>query len=246
MFVIGVAGQCQMGKDTLADRLAERLNAGPAGWRRESLDWERKAFAYAVKKVFMDTFGVDMDFIEKWKVIPTPPPGFGMTVRQALQFIGDGFRQIKGTIWLDIAFRDKATPVVLSDVRYVNEFVRVKAEGGFNALVGRPDRLNDDPNGSEAQIRPYIQWCLDTFDPAVKVVDFSQVPWDDIRRSAGGGTIDAPPPNIEKFDVFVRNDGTKDELYEVIDASVVPIVRNHVFEFPSVAEDQETTCLISS
>lgn len=250
MFVIGVAGQAQMGKDTIADRLALKLNEGGGVWSSESLDnlgtrWERKAFAYAVKKVFMDTFDVDMDFIEKWKVIPTPPPGFDMTVRQALQFIGDGFRRIKSTIWLDIAFRDKTTPKVISDVRYVNEFMRVKAEGGLNILVGRPDKLNNDPNGSEAQIRPYIEWCLNYFDPSLKVVHFEDQDWDYIYSLAKSGKIPFPPDEIEEFDLFVRNDGDKDALFNLVDTGLVPYAQTYVYEFPS-EEREETTCLISS
>ena len=77
---VGVGGQMQNGKDTIADYL------------HDVFSWERNAFAAGVKKVFCDTFGVDEAFIEKWKVIPEPPTGFLKTVRQSLQFIGDGFR----------------------------------------------------------------------------------------------------------------------------------------------------------
>lgn len=91
-FVIGVASQAQHGKDTLADRLCERLNS------QSQSNWQRRAFAANVKRVFCETFGVDSAFVEKWKVRSDVPPGFDMPVRQALQFIGDGFRQIMGSI----------------------------------------------------------------------------------------------------------------------------------------------------
>jgi hypothetical protein len=238
MFVIGVAGQAQMGKDTLADRLKEKLN--DAGGR-----WERAAFAANVKRVFTDTFGVDLAFVEKWKVIPETPPGFDMTVRQGLQFIGDGFRKIVPTIWLDLAFRDRSVPKIISDVRYVNEFVRVKKEGGMNILVGRPDKLNDDPNGSEAQIRPYILWALENLKDCEPIgpqlFKLASV------EAMGGGTQSAPPEHMECFDIFVRNDGTKDEFYDKIEKIIVPFVQKFVFEFPGDSgEKEEKQCLISS
>lgn len=241
MFIIGVAGQAQMGKDTLADRLQVSLNT----WKRESLDqrmtdeliWNRSAFAAAVKKVFCDTFGVDLAFVEQWKTIPEAPPGFDMPVRQALQFIGDGFRKIRSTIWLDLAFKDKSVPKIISDVRYINEFVRVKQEGGLNILVARPDKLNDDPNGSEAQIRPYVEWALREFGGESQMVTLRDLNWPYLRRMA--------PQNMEMFDIFVCNCGTRDDLLELVDTQLAPVVRKHVFEFPEWEKDR-STCLISS
>jgi len=217
-FVIGVASQAQHGKDTLADRLCERLNS------QSQSNWQRRAFAANVKRVFCETFGVDAAFVEEWKVKSEIPPGFDMPVRQALQFIGDGFRKIMGTIWLDLAFRDDL-PKIISDVRYINEFTRVKAEGGLNILIGRPDRLNDDPNGSEAQIRPYIDWCFKAFSPTTKFVDLRDVDWKNLSADT------KPPEGMNMFDVFIRNDGTIDELYNIVDTKLVPFVEHFVFEF---------------
>ena len=33
------------------------------------------------------------------------------------------------------------------------------------------------------------------------------------------------------FDVFVRNDGTIDELYDIVDTKLVPFAEHFVFEF---------------
>lgn len=251
MFVIGVAGQAQNGKDTLADQLQLSLNT----WEKESLDkkmadeliWNRSAFASAVKKVFCDTFGVDLAFVEQWKTVPEAPPGFDMPVRQALQFIGDGFRKIRSTIWLDLAFRDKSVPKIISDVRYINEFVRVKQEGGLNILVARPDKLNDDPNGSEAQIRPYVEWALNRWrGHKDQVVDLRKVNWPDLRKYGPNDPhFVLPPPHFEMFDIFVCNCGDRDALLELVDIEVAPLAKNHVFEFPEW-EKERNTCLISS
>lgn len=209
MFVIGVAGQAQMGKDTISDRLAEKLN-------ESEINWERTAFALNVKRVYAETFAVDYDFIEKWKTDPNPPPGFDMTVRKSLQFIGDGFRKIKEEIWIDLCFRTK-NPKIISDVRYVNEFRRIYNEGGLNILVGRTEKLNNDPNGSEAQIRPYVEWFLNnTTEPFNRVRDL------DLTHA---------PELSCLFDVFIRNDGTKDDLHKIVDEQIIPHVQSFVFDF---------------
>lgn len=234
MFVIGVAGQAQNGKDTVADRLVVRLN------ELSNISWGRSAFAAAVKRVYCETFAVDLEFVEKWKTNPNPPPGFDMPVRQALQFIGDGFRKIKGTIWLDLAFRSQ-DPVIISDVRYINEFMRIKTEGGMNIIVAHPDRLNDDPNGSEAQIRPYAQWCLDRWrGSGNSVVDLRQIDWESLRNN--GEQI---PAGIENFDVFICNCGTLEDLWRTVDEYVVPLCQSYVFDF-SPENMKEESCPILS
>lgn len=230
MYVIGVAGQAQHGKDTLADHLQKLLN-GP--WFKEHADreygvdilpmqhkhWERGAFAKGVKKVYSDNFGVDTGFIERWKVKDEIPPGFDMNVRKSLQFIGDGFRQIKSSIWIDLALRGDE-PRIISDVRYINEFKRIHEEGGLNILVGRPDKLNDDPNPSEAQIKPYVEWCLRNYNiPVVRAPgDVANRPW-----------LSNMPPHMEMFDIFIRNEKTLEEYYALIEEFVFPYVS--VFDF---------------
>jgi hypothetical protein len=225
-FVIGVAAQAQMGKDTLADFLEEKLS-------EKGGQWTRDAFASNVKNVFEETFGVDRAFTEKWKVNPDPPPGFDMSVRKSLQFIGDGFRQIKSTIGLDLTVRD-SIPKIISDVRYPNEFRRVKREGGLNILVGRPSKLSDDPNGSEALIKPYVEWALNNFDQ--KFTDVLEA------LKQHDGLFDWPE-DFDMFDAFIRNDGTVEELYETIQTQLVPFVEKFVFKFP---KEKEEKCLISS
>jgi hypothetical protein len=216
--LIGVAAQAQHGKDTLADYLAKRLN-------EQGGNWIRDAFALNVKRIYCNAFGVDMDFVEKWKVISEPPPGFETTVRKSLQFIGDGFRKIKGSVWTDLMFRDLLEDKILSDIRYPNEFVRIKHEAvrnrtkGMNILIGRTDKLNDDPNGSEAQIKPYVQWGLDNF----------EAPFTDLHRIAANYWRDSPPASGE-FDVFIRNDGSKEDLYQTIDEQLVPYVQKYFKE----------------
>jgi len=187
MKLIGCAGQARFGKDVVSDYLAYKLKL------------KRAAFASNVKRIFCETFGVDMEFVEKWKVIPEPPPGFSMPVRQALQFIGDGFRKIKNDIWVDLIFRNKPENIAISDVRYVNEMKEIKNNKGINILIYRPGYLNNDSNESEAQIRVFIEHFL--------------------SKGVEGKVSD----NDEKFslvDYFIINNGTIDDLHKQVNSVV--------------------------
>jgi hypothetical protein len=201
MKVIGVGGQLGSGKDTLADYLAERLEA-----KTPDL-WKRTGFAHAVKKVYMETFDKTWSFVEEWKRKDEIPPGMDLNVRKSLQFIGDGFRQIKNDIWIDTAFREDV-PKIISDVRYINEARHIRDHGGLNILCWRPGWENNDPNASEAQIRPVVDWFRD-----MGIEGFcSGTP----PRSAAEG--------VGYFDIFIRNNGSLQELYQKVDQYVVPII----------------------
>jgi hypothetical protein len=210
MKVIGAAGGMRMGKDTLANYLCDKLN------KKEGFAcWKRTGFADEVKKVFCDNFGVDLAFIEEWKVKKEVPEDFDIPVRQGLQMIGDGFRKIREKIWINKTFAKKGIPLIISDVRYPNEFKRIKQEGGINILIGRPDFLSDDPNPSEALIRPYVEWCLKNLEQPVTLLDSV------IEETA--------PDGIKDFHIFIRNDSSLEEFYQRIDRVVVPYVEAYQF-----------------
>lgn len=198
MRVVGCAGQARMGKDEMALKLIDELD----------MPWERTAFADGVKKVYQDTFNVNRKFIEEWKVKPEPPPGFDMNVRQALQFIGGGFRKIQSNIWLDLVFRnlkevDQAK--IISDVRYPNEWQRIKYEGGYNILIGRPDKLNDDPADSESIIRPLIVWCLDNLPDGITEINLDMFE-----------KHNDMPEELRYFNLFVKNNKSLEEYWCMI------------------------------
>jgi hypothetical protein len=188
MKLIGCAGQARNGKDVTADHLASRLG------------WKRGAFASNVKRIFCSTFGVDYEFIEKWKTVHDVPEGFQMAVRQGLQFIGDGFRQIKGDVWIDMLLRDRPESLIISDIRYVNELRAVNERGGRNILLYRPGFLNDDPNDSEAVMRRFVTHFLKTGREGI------------VRSEGDYGLVD----------FFIVNDGSVDDLLQKIDDLVIP------------------------
>ena len=194
---VGCAGQQRVGKDVTSDYIAHRLG------------WGRGAFATKVKSVFCDVFGVDMDFIEKWKVVPEPPPGFDMPVRQALQFIGDGLRGIKGSVWIDSLMNRNMGSMAISDIRYRNELLAVKEHGGVNILIHRPGYLNDDPNQSEAQIRPFVEHFL-------------------LNGQEGKNDMEGDHGLV---DFFIVNDGNLERLYSKIDRLVLPALKDTAMSF---------------
>lgn len=215
MKVICCAGQKQNGKDTLADYLMPLLAKSLPDHFDGELDvWERGAFANAVKRVYCDTFDVDFDFIEEWKVKDDIPPGFDKDVRRSLQFIGDGFREIRGDIWIDLAFRNRRNSVVLSDGRYPNEIRTVYDRCGVNILVYRPGWLNDDPNGSESLIKPVVEWFLSNGEEGDNW-NKDRDDWDDI------------PELVRKVHLFIRNDGTIEDLYNKVEEIVLPYIVNY-------------------
>lgn len=164
------------------------------------------SFAKPVKEIYCRAFSVDMDFVERWKVIDEPPPGFEKTVRQSLQFIGDGFRSINPNVWVDYAFNNNPEKSCYMDGRYLNELSRVRREGGANVLLWRPKYENDDANQSEAQIRPLVDWYAE-------------------RRIEGDvGVLDrsGAPNGCELIDFFLINDGDIASLYRKIDRLVIP------------------------
>jgi hypothetical protein len=190
MKLIGCAGQLRNGKDVTADYLAIKLG------------WGRGAFASNVKNIFCEAFGVDLEFIEKWKTIPQPPPGFNKPVRQALQFIGDGFRSIKDAVWIENLLKTSAESLIISDIRYKNELLKVKELGGKNILIYRPGFLNDDPNPSESVMKEFV-------------INFLQNKKEGLVKSKG---------DFELIDFFLINDGTLDDFYIKIDKLVLPYI----------------------
>jgi hypothetical protein len=195
---IGVAGQLFSGKDTFSDYVCDKLNLNPKNGH-----WVRKGFAHAVKKVYMDTFNVNWDFIEKWKRIPEAPPGFEKSVRDSLIYIGDGFRSIMPNVWIEIAFRDAKYNQIISDVRYVNEAEYIRSHGGFTVLMWRPGHENEIKNESEQQLVPYIKKIR--------------------SRKKNFDCVLLKEKNFP-FDMFVINEGDLISLYKKLDKFVMPQV----------------------
>lgn len=199
MKIIGCFGQMAAGKDTVVDYLV-----------KQSDKWKKVGFADALKNVFMNSFDVNREFIEKWKRRDEIPPGFNLNVRKSLQQIGDGFRKIQSDVWINIVMRNNIN-CILSDGRYINEAIAIKENYGFNILFWRKDFENDDPNPSESQIKPFVDYCLK------------------YREEGPLMHEDMAFPNLEYFDFFLKNDGSLDDLYGKIDKFLVPCLKSKGF-----------------
>ena len=196
MDIVGFAGQMQNGKDTAADYMFEKIKSK---WG----DVERASFADNVKRIFCETFNVDRSFVEEWKTKSEVPEGFDSPVRQGLQQIGDGFRKIQGKIWIELAFRNRVRSAIFSDVRYINELKKIKEVGGTTVLVWRPGHENEDPNGSEAQIKPLVDW-------------FASQPCSSRQHLP-------PPKGVEYVDHFLVNDGSVEDLCDKVDDIILSL-----------------------
>lgn len=148
--IIGISGRIGAGKDTLARGLI-----GGCRWG------ERVptvcAFADAVKLLAHRSFGVPLTWsygtqADKDRPIPTGP---GVTVRQALQKLGQTYREIDPDYWVRIlmdeldAMPPHAVPII-TDVRYPNEVDAILLRGG---LVFRLTRTTSvDAHASETSL----------------------------------------------------------------------------------------------
>lgn len=205
---ICIFSQLAGGKDTVANYLVKKLNVD-ALYREDQ--WKRIGFADALKKVFMSSFNVSLEFIEEWKRKDEPPPEFDLNIRKSLQQIGDGFRQIQADVWIRTALRNNHS-MVISDGRYLNEAKMVRKEGGINVLLWRPGFENNDPNPSESQMKPYIEYCAKHYGEGPISFDVSN--W-----------IEEGLPELKYFDYFLINDGEVDDLYEKIDKQLIPFLK---------------------
>lgn len=191
-FLIGVGGQFESGKDTVADYLAVRLNE-----YKFLGHWERDRFSEEIKETVCHLYNVSREFLEEWKRIPYPPPGWDKTVRELLIYIGDGLRKFKWRVWVDQVF-NKPGNRVISDNRYRDESRAIKKEGGITLQLWRPNRVNNVPNDSEQDHRLITNYFLE--------------------KGIEGVT------GHKLVDLFIVNDGTLHELYEKIERVVLPFV----------------------
>jgi hypothetical protein len=155
-FTVGIAGRARSGKDSLGGHLIRRLNeVGNLG------KWERRGVADPVKRIFMDVFGVDEIFVENWKTRGEPPAGFQLPVRECLTLIGDGFRHMRPTVWIDFLYQSSRGSQVVTDVRYINEIQCIRARSGAVIVMHRPGIDDCPPTPSEQELMPLVRQLIE-------------------------------------------------------------------------------------
>jgi hypothetical protein len=138
---IGLIGPAQSGKDTVGARLRQRY-----GYQRVAFADPLKRAALNVDPVIPASYGVHMRLSTLvadvgWDYAKTTYP----EVRRVLQHVGQTVREIDPEFWIRAAFPaiDAAErlglPVVVTDVRYLNEVVALQNRGFSMLRVTRPD-----------------------------------------------------------------------------------------------------------
>jgi hypothetical protein len=115
------------------------------------------------------------------------------------------------SVWVDYAIKNNKRDSCYMDGRYINELKRIKEEGGINVLLYRPGFENDDPNGSEAQIRPVVDYFVG------KGVE------GDVRIIGADSLV----YGCQFVDIFVLNNGSIQDLYAKLDNIVIPFLNSY-------------------
>lgn len=156
MYKVAICGKANSGKNTVGKLIRKALYTEFVGKKTISCDYI--AFADPIKQIARTMFP---DLPEKLltgsskfrsEVVPGAlKDGIPLTVRQLLIDIGTSGRAYKESIWLDAfdaAFKKSSdkhkTLVVVTDVRFVNEFAHLKAKGFYNIRLLRDAHLKID------------------------------------------------------------------------------------------------------
>ena len=193
--IICISGQLRNGKDTLADYLAAK-NMFDEYWKRVS-------FAGPLKDLFCSLFEFSKEEMEEWKVKAEIPSKIDIPVRDALRIIGNELRQIKSTIWIDLALRWDDN-LIISDGRYNNERKIVKEKCGYNVLIYHPNRINYDDAPSESELREMVVWANRNPNVLYPRAIFDK------------------PQILNNVDFILRNDSTLEDLYKKTDDILIP------------------------
>ena len=191
--LIGIVGLIGSGKDTVAERLAQKHN------------FKRDSFAKSLKDAVSSMFNWDREMLEgktaesrEWRERPdafwSKKFNKDVTPRWVLQHFGtEVMRQnMHDSIWIDSCMaRYKGEPTVISDTRFENEIKMIKESGGKIILVKR----GQDPDWFTSYVEGNIE---------PSGIHSSEYAW---AKS--------------DFDHVIKNDGTLEELYQLVDDLIV-------------------------
>lgn len=151
--VLGIVGKKRAGKDTFAARLVEAH-----GFTRYAFaDGIRKALYLLDPLVEVRPSHVRRlaQWVDKvgWERAKAEPE-----VRRLLQCYGEGIRHLDPDVWIRpvlTAISVNDGPVVITDVRYRNEALRILGLGGALVRVVRPGQDDGDRHASETEMDCY-------------------------------------------------------------------------------------------
>ena len=114
--------------------------------------WRRVAFAEPLKRGLEAMLGIPMEDIENPEIKNAPNYKFGRSIRYMAQTIGTewGRRLIIDSIWVDLAEEkirkawDEGLGVIITDLRFENEAIRVHELGGKTIHIIRDNNKHTD------------------------------------------------------------------------------------------------------
>jgi hypothetical protein len=154
MTIIGLSGYAGSGKDAVAALLV------PAGFTRVAFADVLRDVAYAADPYVRSEFpdgGFRFERLQAvidrdgWHIAKNNNPD----VRRLLQRLGtEAGRDILGeNIWVDTAFaRADSSDIVITDVRFPNEFEAVRSRGGITVRIDRPGYGPRNSHASETSL----------------------------------------------------------------------------------------------
>jgi len=186
--IIGIFGQQQHGKTTLAKRLCKDLNRqldSILGFMPNVQCWTVESTIEKAKTIMRLVYGLTPEELESWKLKDERPPGWNMTMRQALRHLTtECFEAICPSTWMDCLFKGKGNQI-FDNGRKITEAVQTKEAGGVTILIYRPEMKNYHQHETELQMRLMYDVCFtregeqidrhDAFDfyfPNTKDLDF--------------------------------------------------------------------------
>lgn len=153
--IIGISGQKGSGKTTVANHLHRKIDGA-----------QILPFAFKVKQISQECYGasaIQVDGTEAQKNSDTP---CGLTGRQLMQNIGTAMRSIWPDVFVHtwesevdrIWAEEGMSPIIVPDVRFVNEVEKIKAMGGIVIRLKR--RPYQDNHESETALLTYKKFDL--------------------------------------------------------------------------------------
>lgn len=178
---ICIFGQMNNGKSTIARMLRQSLENNIQKVNRVAVI---NAFSNPIKEQVAEVMGVSREWLEQWKNKNELPPGWGKTVRQVLQEVGEYWRTVNPDVWINQAFTwfnhgKSLAPIIriYEDGRYRNEFRASVDRQGFNIFVYRPEHYVSKPyHYSEvwcetlaySLLKRYSNYELDQFNAVIR------------------------------------------------------------------------------
>jgi hypothetical protein len=157
--LIGLSGKASAGKDTFAFYLQQLFG------------FTRAAFADPLKAAAAEVFGLSRDQLYDPVLKSIPDQYWQRTPRELLQQMGVGMREaIDRDVWVMATLRKlQALPLaywVVTDVRFPNEAIAIRHQGGYVVRIERPGAGLEGEAGQHESETALDNWEL--FDAVVQ------------------------------------------------------------------------------